>query len=75
MRLLLSIIIAIFLASCTPEPKEPEKLVVGTVSGGVHEELLTIVSGKLDANYFQHIPFMDEYNAENDPDGSVIVVE
>ena len=92
MRLLLSIIIAIFLASCTPEPSEPEKLVVGTVSGGVHEELLTIVSDnladagyaleivaysdhmspnvdlaseKLDANYFQHIPFMDEYNAEN----------
>ena len=92
MRLFLSIIIAIFLASCAPESREPEKLVVGTVSGGVHEELLTIVSdnladagytlevvvytdhvspnadlvlGKLDANYFQHIPFMDEYNAEN----------
>lgn len=92
MRLLLSIIIAIFFASCTPEPSEPEKLVVGTVAGGVHEELLAIASdnladagyaleivaysdhmspnvdlasGKLDANYFQHIPFMDEYNAEN----------
>lgn len=83
---------AISLASCAHEPSEPEKLVVGTVSGGVHEELLSLVSdsfadkgyaleivaytdhvspnddlasGTLEANYFQHIPFMDEYNAAN----------
>lgn len=92
MRTLIPIIIAIILASCAPEPSEPEKLVVGTVSGGVHEELLSLVSdsladkgyaleivaytdhvspnddlasGTLEANYFQHIPYMDEYNAEN----------
>ena len=83
---------ALILASCAPEPSEPEKVVVGTVSGGVHEELLSLVSdsladkgyslevvaytdhvspnddlasGALDANYFQHVPFMEEYNAAN----------
>ena len=92
MKKVIPIIIAMILASCAPEPSEPEKLVVGTIAGGVHEELLSLVSdslankgyalevmaytdhvspnddlasGTLDANYFQHIPFMDEYNAAN----------
>lgn len=92
MKKLILIIIAIILASCAPELSEPEKLIVGTVAGGVHEELLNLVSdslaeegyalelvvytdhvspnddlasGEIDANYFQHIPYMDEYNAAN----------
>ncbi len=90
-KLLTLIVIAMFITSCSPVQKEPESLIVGTVSGNPHAALLELVSdnlkadgyeleikeysdyhspnedtasGVLDASFFQHLPYMNDANAE-----------
>ena len=65
-------------ASSTPHAEILEQVAPLLLEEGIELEIITfqdfilpnrtLTEGELDANYFQHIPYLDEYNAQNGTD-------